>query len=91
VSANQIVWKLCSPKGCDPGWWDAECGAHYAGWSVAKQCRVRVIGHCTNNTTAGWYVFKVETSQKVGPFDTSDTAKESCPITVTVKTLHERN
>ena len=91
MGANQIVWKLCSPKGCDPGWWDAECGGHYALWSIARQCRVRAVGHRIQQYDCGWYVFNDETAQMIGPFDTPAAAKEACPIAATVKTLKERS
>jgi hypothetical protein len=53
---------------------------HYAGWSVAWQCRVRWVRECPQQYDCGWYVFNDATNQMIGPFKTPSAAKHSCPL-----------
>jgi hypothetical protein len=85
MAGKQIVWKRCNA-----GWWDAERDNHYTGWSVARQCRVRVVGNRPEQYDCGWYVFNDETAQMIGPFDTPAAAKESCPLIAKTKTRRKR-
>ncbi|MGO8929310.1 MAG: hypothetical protein ACLQU3_20785 [Limisphaerales bacterium] len=54
-------------------------GTHYAGWSVARQCRVRWVRKRPQQYDFGWYVFNDATNQMIGPFKTPSAAKHSCP------------
>ena len=75
MAGDRIVWRRCNA-----GWWDAERGNEYTGWSVARQCRVRVVRHLIQQYDCGWYVFNDERNQMIGPFKTPITAKRSCPL-----------
>jgi hypothetical protein len=75
MNEDQIVWKRCSE-----GWWDAMRARHYAGWSVARQCRVRFVRNRPQQYDHGWYVFNDEIDQMIGPFNTSRAAKHACPL-----------
>jgi hypothetical protein len=55
-------------------------GTHYAGWSVAKQCRVRWVRKRPQQYDCGWYVFNDAANQMIGPFKTPTAAKRSCPL-----------
>jgi hypothetical protein len=72
---GRIVWQRFGP-----GWWDAERSNQYAGWSVARQCRVRWVGETPEQYDCGWYVFNDATNQMIGPFKTPTGAKRSCPL-----------
>ena len=72
---GRIVWKLC-----ERGWWDAMRGTKYAGWSVARQCRVRWIRKRPHQYQRGWYVFNDAISKMIGPFRTPETAMRACPL-----------
>jgi len=75
MKKDHIVWKRCNA-----GWWDAMCADHYAGWSVARQCRVRFVRNGPQQYDCGWYVFNDATNQMIGPFKTPTGAKRSCPL-----------
>ena len=72
---GRIVWARCCP-----GWWDALRGNQYAGWSVARQCRVRWVRKRPQQYDCGWYVFNDAINQMIGPFKTPSAAKHSCPL-----------
>jgi hypothetical protein len=74
-TVSRIVWKPCGP-----GWWDALSGNTYAGWSVARQCRVRWIKRRPQQYQCGWYVFNDAISKMIGPFRTPEAAKRGCPL-----------
>ena len=65
---------------CCAGWWDAMKGKHYAGWSVARQCRVRWVRKRPQQYDCGWYVFNDAIDKMIGPFKTPTAAKRSCPL-----------
>ncbi|TAK97417.1 MAG: hypothetical protein EPO07_13245 [Verrucomicrobia bacterium] len=75
AKVSRIVWKRC-----EPGWWDAMSGNAYAGWSVARQCRVRRIKRRRQQYRCGWYVFNDAISKMIGPFRTPETAMRACPL-----------
>ena len=75
-NVSRIIWKRC-----EPGWWDAMSGNTYAGWSVARQCRVRRINRRRKQCERGWYVFNDTISKMIGPFKTPETAMRACPLT----------
>lgn len=74
-TVSRIVWKLCGP-----GWWDAVSGNSYAGWSVARQCRVRWIKRRPQQYQCGWYVFNDAIGKMIGPFRTPEAAQRACPL-----------
>jgi len=75
-TGSPIRWKRC-----EPGWWDAMSGNTYAGWSVARQCRVRRIKRQPQKYRCGWYVFNDAINKMIGPFKTPETAMRACPLT----------
>ena len=72
-TSSHIVWKRC-----EPGWWDAMSGNTYAGWSVARQCRVRRTKGRRRQCERGWYVFNDAINKMIGPFKTPDIAMQAC-------------
>jgi hypothetical protein len=74
---GHIIWKRCCA-----GWWDAMRCGQYAGWSVAKQCRVRWVRKRPQQYDCGWYAFNDARNQMIGPFTTPSAAKHSCPLVV---------
>ena len=65
MSNKLLRWILC-----EAGWWDAMQGKEYAGWSVARQCRVRWVKRQPQSYNCGWYVFNDAIDKRIGPFKT---------------------
>ena len=76
-AVKKIIWHRC-----EPGWWDAITGKRHAGWSVARQCRVRRVNGSLRQYQCGWYVFNDAINKMIGPFKTPEAAMRACPLSI---------